>query len=391
NAAHAGTVSQMPLFLSTAAEPNVILGIDNSGSMDFEVLAPTNDGAYWWNDATQSFVGCDLNDVCTSPTSSDTFNFNKAGSFGVGNNVPLLKYAYLFPFPGVNIRNGGYPSVSAQGHYFIPPLPQYAWARSPDFNNAYFNPTVTYTPWLNANGTPVYTAFDAQGDINPAAAPDDPFLYPSTTLNLTSTLGGPLGGTTAPTWPGFMLQGGMTLPAGTVVWNPNGNSDTGGWQTILIPDTIPDGTFKNSTYFVGTNNDGSTQAQYLAIAYFPATFWLKATDSLPSNYGYIGVPLAGTGPALEPMLGYQIQPANFASAAQYTAAIQNFANWFSYYRKRHLALRASLSQTFVGLSNMRVSCAFMDSNSNGCPVQGSGNLTMYDLNNAAQKATFFSN
>ncbi|MDE2024282.1 MAG: hypothetical protein KGJ18_08740 [Gammaproteobacteria bacterium] len=392
NAAHAGTVSQTPLFLSTAAEPNVILGIDNSGSMDFEVLAPTNDGAFWWNDLTQSFVGCDLNDTCTSTTLSDTFNFNKAGAFG--NTGPWLKYAYLFPFPGVDslIRNGGYNSVSAQGHYFIPPLPQYAWARSPDFNNAYFNPGVTYTPWLNSNGTPVYTAFDAQGDINPQAAPYDPFLNPGTTLNLTSILGGPSGSTTAPTGPEFMLQQGMTLPVGTVVWNPNGNSGTGVWQTILISDPIPDIAFKNGTYVVGTNNDGSTQAQYLAIAYFPATFWLKATDSLPGNYGYTGVPLAGTGPAGEPMLGYEIKPANFASAAQYNAALQNFANWFSYYRKRHLALRASLSQTFLGLSNMRVSCAYMDSNSSGCPVQGSGtNLTMYDLNSAAQKATFFSN
>ncbi|HKV96486.1 MAG TPA: PilC/PilY family type IV pilus protein [Gammaproteobacteria bacterium] len=393
NAAHAGTVSQTPLFLSTAAEPNVILGIDNSGSMDFEVLFPTNDGAIWWNDQWRSFVGCDLNDNCSNTTLSDTFNFNKAGDFG--NSGPWLKYAYLFPFNGVHIRNGGNNSPSAQGHYFIPPLPQYAWARSPDFNNAYFDPSVAYTPWVNSTGAPVYTAFDAQGDINPAAAPDDPFLYTSTTVDLTSAIGGASGSTTPPAWksPWFMLQQGMTLPAGTVVWNPNGNSGTGQWQTITVPDPIPDNNFANSTYFVNTNNDGSTNDQYLAIAYFPATFWLKATDSLPASYGYIGTPLIGTGPAGEPMLGYEIKPANFASGAQYTAAIQNFANWFSYYRKRHLALRASLSQTFVGLSNMRVACAYMNSDSsNGCPKQGSGtNLTMYDLNKASDKATFFTN
>ncbi|HKT32141.1 MAG TPA: PilC/PilY family type IV pilus protein [Gammaproteobacteria bacterium] len=401
NAAHAGTVSQMPLFLSTAAEPNVILGIDNSGSMDFEVLFPTNDGALWWNDQWQSFVGCDQNDNCISPTSSDTFNFNKAGNFG--NTGPWLKYAYLFPFNGVNVRNTPNNTAAAQGHYFLPPLPQYAWARSPDYNNAYFNPGVTYTPWMNANGTPVYTAFDAQGDINPAAAPDDPVLYPSTTVDLTSEIGClltalPSCASTPPAWttPWFMLQQGMTLPVGTVVWNPNGNSGTGQWQAITVPAAIPNSSLvnpNNSTWFTKTNNDGTTSDQYLAIAYFPATFWLKATDSLPSNYGYIGVPLTGSGPAGEPMLGYEIKPTNFTSAAQYTAAMQNFANWFSYYRKRHLALRASLSQTFVGLSNMRVSCSYMNSDSsNGCPSQGSGtNLTMYDLNNPLQKAALFTN
>lgn len=402
SAAHAGTVSQMPLFLSTAAEPNVILGIDNSGSMDFEVLEPTNDGAVWWNDTTQSFVGCDLNDNCISTTSSDTFNFNKAGAFG--NNLsppgPWLKYAYLFPFNGVHIRNSPNNTASAQGHYFIPPLPQYAWARSPDYNNAYFNPGVTYTPWVNSNGT-------SYPNISPTAAPDDPVLYPSTTVDLTSeigclplslpnTPGCPTSTSTPPAWtsPWFMLQQGMTLPVGTVVWNPNGNSGTGQWQAVTTPVSIPSSSLvnpNNNTWFTALNNDGSSQDQYLAIAYFPATFWLNATDSLPSNYGYSGVPLPGTGPAGEPMLGYEIKPTNFLSAAQYNAAIQNFANWFSYYRKRHLALRASLSQTFVGLSNMRVACAYMNSDSsNGCPSPGT-NLAMYDLNNAAQKASLFTN
>lgn len=391
NAAHAGTVSQMPLFLSTAAEPNVILGIDNSGSMDFEVLFPTNDGAVWWNDKTLSFVGCDLNDACTNTTLSDTFNFNKAGNFG--NNGPWLKYAYLFPFNGVHVRNTPNNTAPAQGHYFLPPLPQYAWARSPDYNNAYFNPAVTYTPWVNSTGT-------SYPNISPTAAPDDPVLYPGTTVDLTSEIGClPLTScntATPPAWtsPWFMLQQGMTLPVGTVVWNPNGNSGTGQWQAVTTPVSIPSSSLvnpNNNTWFTATNNDGSSQDQYLAIAYFPATFWLNATDSLPSNYGYSGVPLTGTGPAGEPMLGYEIKPTNFLSAAQYNAAIQNFANWFGYYRKRHLALRASLSQTFVGLSNMRVACAYMNSDSsNGCPSPGT-NLAMYDLNNGAQKASLFTN
>ena len=47
--AHAATanmdISTVPLDVAAAAKPNIIFGLDDSGSMDFEVLLQTNDGA----------------------------------------------------------------------------------------------------------------------------------------------------------------------------------------------------------------------------------------------------------------------------------------------------------------------------------------------------------
>lgn len=378
---YAGTVSQSPLFLSTAAESNIILGIDDSGSMDFEVLAPTNDGAFWWNQATQSFTGLDQNDAAAS---SDTFNFNNSGNAA----YPWDKYPYLFPFPNVHYRNSGYNDACAHAHYFLPPISTFAWARSSDYNKAYFNPTVTYDPWENSDGS-------SMGNITPTAAPDDPYLYPSTTIDLTSDM--------QDTSHGFMLFPGMSLPVGTVVWNPNGNSGSGNWQPITgQPDPIPDTNFESSTYFVqGCGGTTPTLRQYLPIQYFPATFWVRADTAAAaitaagSDYSSFVAAnlLTGEGPAgaSETMFGFEIKPANFTDSTQYSAAIQNFANWFSYYRKRHLALRASLTQTFASLSNTRVGCEYMNQNTtNGCTKPG-GSVTMYDLNNSTDKASFFTN
>lgn len=384
---YAGTVSQSPLFLSTAAESNIILGIDDSGSMDFEVLASTNDGAYWWNETNQSFVGLDENDQSAS---SDTFNFNKSGSA----SSPWDKYPYLFPFPNMHaLRNGGYNGgCGTNAHFFLPPVSTFAWARSAQYNRAYFNPAVTYSPWKMADGTAVYAAYDASGDINPTAAPDDPYLYTSNTVDLTSVV--------KDTSHGFMLFQGMSLPVGTVVFNPNGNSGTGSWDTISgTPDPIPDNTYTGTTGFVDTCS-GVTR-QYLPIEYFPATFWIQATSASDAiavaGSGYSSFVsanlLTGEGPAgaTEPMFGFEIKPANFTDDSQYQAAIQNFANWFSYYRRRHLALRASLTQTFGSLSNTRVGCEFMNQNTtNGCTKPG-GNVTMYDLNSSSAKASLFTN
>ena len=41
-------LSDTPLFLAGGVEPNLIMAIDDSGSMDFELLVRANDCAIWW-------------------------------------------------------------------------------------------------------------------------------------------------------------------------------------------------------------------------------------------------------------------------------------------------------------------------------------------------------
>src|SRR5690349_24640204 len=76
-----------PLFLGSQVEPNLILAMDDSGSMDFEVLLPAGDGAAWWQTGTSgacvtanSFTGCTRNAAATANVvSAGTLNFNISG------------------------------------------------------------------------------------------------------------------------------------------------------------------------------------------------------------------------------------------------------------------------------------------------------------------------
>ena len=55
-------IASKPLFVTAGVAPNIITAIDDSGSMDSEVLMPTNDGALWWRTGSyESFVGLDAN------------------------------------------------------------------------------------------------------------------------------------------------------------------------------------------------------------------------------------------------------------------------------------------------------------------------------------------
>lgn len=46
---HATDIAELPLKASVLAKPNVIFGLDDSGSMDSETMLNTNDGALWWD------------------------------------------------------------------------------------------------------------------------------------------------------------------------------------------------------------------------------------------------------------------------------------------------------------------------------------------------------
>ena len=48
-ASQATPLSELPLKASVLAKPNVILGMDDSGSMDSEIMLDAADGVMWWN------------------------------------------------------------------------------------------------------------------------------------------------------------------------------------------------------------------------------------------------------------------------------------------------------------------------------------------------------
>jgi type IV pilus assembly protein PilY1 len=117
-----GELADQPLWLGSSVKHNVMLAIDDSGSMDFEVLFSNNDGAIYI-DGNGFFAD----------TNGNLYNSGQ-------------KYTYLFPNGKGSPYNG---KRRVNNHYAIPPIPAYGFARSAAYNLAYYDPSATYLPWPN--------------------------------------------------------------------------------------------------------------------------------------------------------------------------------------------------------------------------------------------------
>lgn len=314
--ANPGVISDSPLFLSDAVEPNVIMALDDSGSMDFELLMPANDGSLWWNTTIESFVGLDGN----NQPSPGTINFNASG----GSNGTWWKFSYLFPNGCCDRRAR---RTLGGGHYPVPPTTEFAFSRSPDYNRGYYNPDIEYEPWVSS-GSRTFT------DQTPTATPWDPIADNTTfQIDLTQSL------TTAPDW---------------------------AWQFLLMPGMRDE----NNNLYVGP-------PVYRTFPYFPATYWLvddtatmniagtpvDCANPTPATYELFRANanlVTGSAEAIGPdgtcLVRYEIEPTTpvYPSGRTYTEELQNFANWFSYYRKRHQAMRGGITAAFDEIDGVRV-------------------------------------
>lgn len=301
-----GELAQSPLNVQSQATPAFIMAVDNSGSMTFHNQFPASDGYACWSN----------------------------GSFFSGNGVMRtsggcnFSYSYTGPRAG-NVFLG------------IPPIDKFGFARSPDFNPAYFDPEVTYLPWLNADGSP----YGGSANASTTATRIDP--RQTATVNLANWY------SDANDRSRFRLGNGMFLPSGTqfrLRWSAAsdqnlGNNDScggltnpgnGGWGTV------------------GTNGHTMTQNCDGYIRYWPATFYLRETvlNTAPTitAAGYAGITpvripdACGTGCALW----------RYTITASDTAALQNFANWFSFYGNRNRAMIAGMTRAMTTVRDLRV-------------------------------------
>lgn len=320
-AANATELSNLPLATQNAVQPNIIFGLDDSGSMDFEVALKTNDGALWWNSTAKSFTDGD---------GMPLFNPN-----GTGNT--WFKYVYLFP----NGLTAGGKLYGDSSFYAIPATPNYAFMRSPDYNPIYYDPSVTYVPWVPAYISNADANFS---NASPTAARSHP-LYSNPTVNLAANLT-----TTANEWTFRMLPG-MVIPGASIAGIKGKKNNNNNFQNITSNYTIPN----NETWDV-------------SIPYYPATYYLKDTSCRSGANCF-------TAPDGSKLRRYEIKPGNsFPSGRSYTDELQNFANWYTYYRKRKLMLSSAMGVVLSQLRDMRAGIVRF---SDPSPV------TMYDFNNAS--------
>ena len=337
NIGAATDVSKTPLIPSSVAKPNVIFGLDDSGSMDFEVMINANDGALWWNDTTvingQTGTGWD---ATGAPL------FNATGNSGGG----WTKYGYLFP-NGCN--SAAKINCDASGHYAIPPTYQFASLRSSAYNPLYYNPAVTYQPW-----TPAYIASTTKSFAAspPTLAPSHPLFTATNDLTLVSL------STAADTT--FMARPGMVVTAGSKIYKSNA------WAAQAATATLASGVSYNTAY-----------------SFYPATYWVPAK----CNVDNIACTKAPDGQTLQ---RYEIKSGvAFPSGRSYTDELQNFANWFTYYRKRKLMLASSAGLVLDSLTGMNLGLVQFNNQSPVTMVDSDS--TSASSNSKVIKAKFYGN
>lgn len=346
NLAGATDVSRSPLIPATLAKPNVIFGLDDSGSMDFEVMIGANDGALWWNDTTV------VNGVTgTGWDSAGAPLFNTAGASG----GDWTKLTYLFP-------NGCSASArilcDASGHYAIAPTAQFAWLRSSAYNPLYYNPATTYRAWSSAYIEGVTKTFTNSVST---AAPSHP-RYATSTVDLTQTVALSTAADTV-----FRIQPGMIAPKGSQVWlTTTTTTTTLDKKGNPVPQTVT-----TTGWTPQTDDTRITVETRAAMAYFPATYWvpeLCTVDNITCTRA----------PDTKTLKRYEVKLGNtFPSGRSYAAEMQNFANWYTFYRKRKLMLASSASVVLDSLTGMNLGVVAFN---------GRSPVTMYDTDAASASA-----
>ena len=136
-----GTLADSPLFLTNPVEPNILFLLDDSGSMDWGLMTEEDSGIMW--------LGCDY--YYAQPAADNDYYWM------VPTEEALQAQGEAAPYGGV----------------------WRAWNR--DYNKVYYDPRLTYTPWPGENDDGVlYT------DINPTAAPIDPYDPSDGVVDLTA-------------------------------------------------------------------------------------------------------------------------------------------------------------------------------------------------------------
>lgn len=312
-------ISQVPLTLASSVEPNIVLSIDDSGSMDFELLLPTDDGAAWWSRGERSF----------------------GNGSGVRTGGTDRRYIYLFP-NGTGAGNKMYDNSTS--YMAVPPVPEFGFTRSADYNAQYYDPALTYRPWVSRGGV----SFD---DADPANAASDP------------------------------VDTGNRFDLTAEVYRTDYEWQFGVSQYMRRPDDVV-----------------SNSSTYGAFRYYPATYYQRTTASItytldgdsfncntpdPAAHDYYEANRPSVQSTLEAagfhsiapdghcLVRYEIKSGNsFPSGRSYADEIQNFANWFTYHRKRHLALRAGLGAVFDATGAVRIG---------GFTINDRDDVTMWDM------------
>jgi type IV pilus assembly protein PilY1 len=169
------------------------------------------------------------------------------------------------------------------------------WARSSAINKVYYDPEVTYLPWSSSDGSRMDNA-------SITCAPHNPVDTGKGCRNLTSN--------------NSQFAGWQSAPNGTAFANLNGTTINTSWQSR---------SFWPALYYAFTGDASSDADRANASNY--------TRVEIRSGSSYTG--------------GSNRSDCAAAPTCTYDEEIQNFANWYTYYRSRILLARAGVGRAFA--------------------------------------------
>ncbi len=171
-----GTLANSPLYLVQKTTPNIFFEVDDSGSMDWEVLTKQH-----WEpcayDANYPGLPGD-NDCGTGEPSFEGMLQSLPGpDGGAAYPLPYSEFPYIYNNADniYNLYGVGCTGTWGTGPFYTPNLEScpldiryYEWrAYTAALNVLYYNPAVTYEPWKNGDGTSMPNANFTSTRSNP--------------------------------------------------------------------------------------------------------------------------------------------------------------------------------------------------------------------------------
>lgn len=230
---------------------------------------------------------------------------------------------------------------------------------SAEFNGIYYNPSNTYKPPVNPDGTSYPDQFYLSGATKKwDKVQSNPFISPGALVNLETGYADKVWCNTAsPTATDTNANYAESLKPTTT----NTNCRRNGIAYTVAPTTSAVYNYPNSTYNPGKKEITVTGSPYY---YKMSTIqWCKNKTGLPcqpkkdATYQYAGVP--GYTSTTGTFARFNITAANCTptcpSGRSYENEMTNFANWFAYYRTRINMAKTGVARAFVTLDeNYRV-------------------------------------
>lgn len=296
-------LAESPLFLGTQVSPNIFFMLDDSGSMDWEILVP---------DDYQYYQNYGLSSGTTDTVDSGVFLGYADGGDCTGRD----NYYYIFDY-SINTDNA-YDSGSYR--CAIEASPQTAerdWRiRSASFNILYYNPATTYYPWEGFDDA-VFTA--ARSNPQPG----------SNGYSLTRDL------------TGFAYE----------IWTDNlGFDDDTLGDTAEGPDSVTDGA--NGMVDLWDSRASHT-VNSSSIDLDALTTSFASVDGSPDcdSNDYFDTPpyvdCFGTASSISSLSGTDVD----AWGRTYSDIQQNVANWYQYHRRRSMLVKGVVADILAGTTS----------------------------------------